>query len=339
MARIRRGFTLVELLVVIAIIGVLMSLLLPAVQTARESTRRTSCSNNFKQLGVALLNYESARKCLPTGADAKVWDTAPTLPQTFFRWSTFAQLTPYLEETAARNALDLSVPLYTNVAGVVSAQNRTGVALKISLFLCPTDAGEAVDAGFGPLNYAACTGDGTDGGSPFQTNGLFYINSRTRLRDISDGLSKTVAMSESILGTGNESMTANLNQVDKQTVYAYVFGTPLTDASCNSAVNFNWTNRRGFAWVNGEYRCGLFNNYLAPDSERIDCIASVLSTSDPAQIYAGYGWRGARSRHSGGVNILLADGSVHFVPDGVNQHIWQAISTRAGGEAVVDADP
>jgi prepilin-type N-terminal cleavage/methylation domain-containing protein/prepilin-type processing-associated H-X9-DG protein len=336
MWRTRNGFTLIELLVVIAIVGVLVALLLPAIQSVRESARRTSCSNNLKQLGLALAHYESARKSFPTGADSKIWEDGPTLPQTFYRWSTFAHLTPYLEEKAARNALDFSVPLFTNVAAVVAAQNRAGVALVIPSFLCPADIGTAVDTGFGPLNYAACTGDGTDGGSPFQTNGIFYINSKTRLRDITDGLSKTVALAESTLGSGAESFSGTVNKIDPQAAYAYVFGTPLTDSNCNSAVNFNWTNRRGYAWVNGEYRCGLFNNYLEPNAQRIDCMASVLNTSDPTQLYAAYGWRAARSRHAGGVNVSLADGSVHFIPDGVNQRIWQAISTRAGGEAVVD---
>jgi len=328
------GFTLVELLVVIAIIGVLIALLLPAIQSAREGGRRLSCANNLKQLGDALHNFESARKCLPTGADAKQWEAAPTLAYTFYRWSTFAHLTPYLEQTTAHNSLDLSVPLYTNIAAVVAAQNRAGVALVIPLFLCPTDDRAAVAAGFGPLNYTACAGDGSDGGSPFQTKVLFYVNSQTRMRDITDGTSKTIAMSESSLGTGNESFSSALDKVDKQTVYAYVFGTPLTDDACNSAFNFNWTNRRGFAWVNGEYRCGLFNNYLTPNSARIDCMATVLNTSDPAQLFAAYGWRAARSRHSRGVNILMADGSTHFASDGVNSTIWQGLSTRSGRESV-----
>jgi prepilin-type N-terminal cleavage/methylation domain-containing protein/prepilin-type processing-associated H-X9-DG protein len=329
-----RGFTLVELLVVIAIIGTLIALLLPAIQSVRESGRRVSCSNHLKQLGDALHNFESARKCLPTGADAKQWEAAPSLAYTFYRWSTFAHLTPYLEQTTAHNSLDLSVPLYTNIAAVVAKQNRAGVALVIPLFLCPADDGAAVAAGFGPLNYTACAGDGSDGGSPFQTNGLFYINSQTRIRDITDGTSKTIAMSESTLGTGSESFSSTLDKVDKQAVYAYVFGTPLTDDACNTASNFNWTNRRGFAWVNGEYRCGLFNNYLTPNSSRIDCMATVLNTSDPAQLFAAYGWRAARSRHSRGVNVLVADGSVHFAAEGIDSTVWRGLSTRSGKESV-----
>ena len=334
----RRGFTLVELLVVIAIIGMLVALLLPAVQVAREAGRRTSCTNNLMQLAVALHDFESARKFLPTGADSKPYEAAPNLAYTFYRWSTLAHLTPYLEETSAYNSLDLKVPLYTSIAATIAPQNRDAVKLVIPLFLCPSDISEPVSNIFGPTNYAACTGDGGGGGTPFATNGLFYVNSRTRLKDITDGTSKTIALSESTLGTGAESFSSSLGQVDRTTVYAYVFGTPLTDTGCATPINFNWTNRRGFAWVNGEYRCTLFNNYMPPNSEKIDCIATLLSATDPSVRYSGFGWRAARSRHSSGVNVAMADGSVRFVEERIDLPLWQALSTRAGNEVIEGSD-
>ncbi|HEY2760491.1 MAG TPA: DUF1559 domain-containing protein [Pirellulales bacterium] len=329
----RHGFTLVELLVVLAIIGVLIALLLPAIQAARESGRRTSCANNLRQLGDGLHGYESAHHVLPTGADSRQWPAGPALPYTMYRWSTFVYLLPYIEETSLYNSLDLTQPLYTNIFGSISLSNVDPLARVIPNLLCPSDTGQVPSAAFGPLNYAACTGDGLDGGSPFQTNGLFYINSHTRLRDVTDGLSKTIAMAESTLGTGGRSFTSQLEKVDHQTVYAYVFGTPLTDENCNAAINFNWTDQRSFSWANGEYRCGLFNNYLAPNSARVDCMASVLNTNDPNFSLAGYGWRTARSRHSWGVNLMMADGSVHFVAETIALTLWQALSTRAGGES------
>jgi prepilin-type N-terminal cleavage/methylation domain-containing protein/prepilin-type processing-associated H-X9-DG protein len=334
MGQSRRGFTLVELLVVIAIVGILVALMLPAVQMAREAARRMQCTNNLKQLGVGLLDFESARKVLPPGADSKRYDAAPTLAYTFYRWSTFAHLTPYLEELSTYEALDLKVPLYTSIAATIAPQNRNAVKLVIPLFLCPSDSSEPVDDGWGPSNYAACTGDGNGGGTPFDTNGLFFINSRTRLQDITDGTSKTITFSESTLGTGAESFTSSLAHVDTDTVYAYVFGTPLTDDGCAAPINFNWTNRRGFAWVNGEYRCGLFNNYRTPNSSKIDCIATLLTSIDPAVRYSGYGWRTARSRHMGGANVAFADGSVRFVEDLVDLTVWRALSTRSGNEVV-----
>ncbi len=197
-----RGFTLLELLVVVAIMGVLAALLLPAVQASRESARRTQCLNNLKQIGLAALDYEQARKYLPSGSEAKVYSLQPTFPQTFYRWSAFAHMAPFLEETAAYNALDLTVPLYMPPSYAIAPQNVAGVALVLSIFLCPTDLGNVVSTGFGPTNYTMCAGTGLGGGTPFNTDGLYYVNSQTQLKDITDGLSKTIAVSESILGVG-----------------------------------------------------------------------------------------------------------------------------------------
>ena len=142
--RFHCGFTLVELLVVIAIIGTLVALLLPAIQSARESARRTQCSNNLKQLGLALLNYESARHRFPPGADSKADPTNPQgTPYNFFRWSALAHLTPYMEQSAAYKSLDLTVPLY-GANQQVAEQNQAGVALLLPEFLCPSDRGQRV---------------------------------------------------------------------------------------------------------------------------------------------------------------------------------------------------
>ena len=106
------GFTLIELLVVIAIIGLLAVLLIPAIQAARANSRRTQCTNNLRQLGVALTNYEGARGRFPAGAVSRADPASPMTPHNFYRWSTLAQLTPYLEQTAVFNALDTKIPLY-----------------------------------------------------------------------------------------------------------------------------------------------------------------------------------------------------------------------------------
>ncbi len=160
------GFTLVELLVVIAIIGVLIAILLPAIQAARESARRTSCTNNLKQIGIAAHQFHDARGTFPVGAEAREYPAMKSLQWTFYRWSSLAHLTPYLEETNAFNALDLSVPLYVGTSGAVFSQNIVGVALVVPLFLCPSDEGQLVSPSFGPTNYAACAGTGVNGGSP-----------------------------------------------------------------------------------------------------------------------------------------------------------------------------
>ena len=107
--RTSAGFTIVELLVVVAVIGVLIALLLPAVQAARESARRMNCLSNLKQLGLALHHFESANKHYPTGAESREYAASPNHAYNFYRWSTFAHLTPYLEQTSIYKALDLSV--------------------------------------------------------------------------------------------------------------------------------------------------------------------------------------------------------------------------------------
>src|SRR6187399_1230366 len=123
------AFTMVELLVVIAIIGLLVALLLPAIQSAREAARRTQCLNNLKQLGVATHNYVSAEKHFPPGAVSKSYPGDPGHPQTFYRWSSLAHLLPYLENQSVRDLLDTSVPLYMPGAGYpISDRNKSGVA-------------------------------------------------------------------------------------------------------------------------------------------------------------------------------------------------------------------
>jgi prepilin-type N-terminal cleavage/methylation domain-containing protein/prepilin-type processing-associated H-X9-DG protein len=324
MRRGHGGFTLIELLVVIAVIGILVGLLLPAIQAARESARRMSCLNNLKQLGVASHNFYSARQCFPTGADAKAYPAAPTNAWTFYRWSTLAHLTPFVEESTVYKSLDLSVPLYgTNFA--VTPQNAAGVAMVIPLFLCPSDQQQALEPAFGPTNYAACSGSGVNGGTPVKTDGVFYVNSKTRTAEITGGTSKTALMSESILGRNS----ASAAPADPRLDYSFALAAPLTAAMCTNSHTWNLSDPRGFAWADGEYRCGLYNHTYPPNHLQTDCIGVVLG-GGPQFEYTPFGWRAARSRHPGGVNVLFADGSARFIDDTVDLSIWQAVSTRSG---------
>jgi prepilin-type N-terminal cleavage/methylation domain-containing protein/prepilin-type processing-associated H-X9-DG protein len=328
-----RAVTLIELLVVVAIIGLLVAMLLPAVQSARELARRTQCANNLRQLGLSLHNYESAKKHLPPGGESKIYEAQPTWVPNLYRWSALAHLTPYLEESTAYNSLDLTVPLFrSDKLGAIFDHNLQGVGLILPEFLCPSDRRERVSSIFGPTNYAACAGTGIGGGTPFDTDGLFYTNSRTRIADIADGVSKTVAFSEATLGEKYPA-GAQRSQVKQRLAYAFPKAPPLTEDACNAVkTSWNVNDPPGFAWVNGEYRSALYNHYWGPNAEEFDCIASRI-TFPFEEIYSAWGWRAARSYHPGGVNVLLADGSVHFVPDGVNGVIWKEISTRAGGES------
>jgi prepilin-type N-terminal cleavage/methylation domain-containing protein/prepilin-type processing-associated H-X9-DG protein len=320
----RRAFSLVELLVVIGIIGILVALLIPAIQASRAAASRTSCANNLRQLGIAAHNYESAHGYFPAGSVAREFPSDTKTPWTLYRWSALAMMTPYLENTAVFNALDLSFPLYANNLKV-HPKNADAIKIWVSEFLCPADELRYLTEGFAPTSYAACAGSGAAGGTPHDADGIFFINSETRMGMLTDGASKTALFSESILGDPQP------QSHDPQTEYKFSFLAPLTDELCNNASEWNVSDPRGFAWVNGEFRCTLYNHRATPNSATPDCMGVIIG--GPIQTrYAPYGWRTARSRHAGGVNLLLADGSLHFVSDTVDAGLWQSISTIAGGE-------
>jgi prepilin-type N-terminal cleavage/methylation domain-containing protein len=346
------AFTLVELLVVIAIIGVLVALLLPAIQSAREAARRTQCLNNLKQLGVALHNYVSAEKHFPPGSVSKTYPGQPNHPQTFYRWSSLAHLLPYMENQSVRDLLDISLPLYMPGAGYpIADRNKAGVAQLLPEFLCSSDLGQLVKTDWGPTNYVACAGSGAGGGTPFETDGVFYVNSVTTFANLTDGSSHTAAMSESLLGedTPLDSTTGFAGATPERN-YKFALGfsavADLTDTRCNGTKSFNATmgngnDPRGFAWCSGEYRCASYNHYYSPNAANFDCITSVTvdPTLPPQKLYSAYGWRTARSKHPGGVNLLNADGSARFIDNGISLAVWKAMSTRSGGDDTAADSP
>ena len=168
--------------------------------------------------------------------------------------------------------------------------------------------------------------------TPFAADGLCFLNSQVRAADVTDGLSKTVLASESMLGTGplaSDDRTAQSSQGS----YAFVTEVPLTAGICAAANSWNYLNQRGFSWANGEYRCAVYNHALPPNAAEMDCIANDTSSNEVARTLAVWGWRAARSRHPGGVHVTFADGAVRFVADAVDPAVWKAAATRAGGEA------
>ena len=331
----RRGVSLVELLVVIAIAGSLLAILVPAVQSARDSSRRTACINNLRQVGLANQNFESAKGHFPSGAISKEFSVAPWTPHNYYRWSALTQLLPFLENSKAHQAIDLDVPLY-GVDFQVLAENRDAVAVRIPEFLCPADQMELVNPRFGPTNYAACAGAGNGGGTPFRGDGIFFINSALRIPQIQDGLSQTVAFSESILGRTPPRNTPRAD-ADPRFVYGFARAAPLTEASCEATALWNFTQPRGFSWANGEYRSALYNHYWPPNSSRFDCISAVIS-GDVSEVHAAFGWRTARSWHANGVNAAYADGSARFLSNDTDLVTWRAIASRSGGELPARTD-
>lgn len=329
----RSGVTLVELLVVVAIIGVLAGLLLPAVQAARESGRRTACFNNLRQLGLGLANHESAKREYPVGSESRSFPAYRRVTPQHCRWSTLAHLAPYYEERALLDGLDRNVPLYIDLRpDAIAPQNKPIVKIVVPLFLCPSDRGSAVSPIFGPTNYATCAGSGGDG-TPYETDGLFFINSRTKPKDVGDGLSKTVAFSESLLG---DSASTSRDTVTPSNAYRFIMTAPLSEQACAATAVWNFSDPRGFAWANGEYRTTMYNHRLTPNDPTMDCMGVLVNppTSQVDRLYAAYGWRAARSRHPGGVNVAMADGSLRFVADDVDPAVWKAAATRAGGESL-----
>jgi prepilin-type N-terminal cleavage/methylation domain-containing protein/prepilin-type processing-associated H-X9-DG protein len=342
--RARRAFTLIELLVVIAIIAVLIGLLLPAVQKVREAAARAQCLNNMHQLGLAMHNYEGAVGKMPPAFPNTTPSAWAGLPPYFFSWSALALLNPYLEQTNIFNAMDLTQPIYMPSPPYnISPGNQFAVQQVVKLFLCPSDRTQPVanpgDYGvpvIGPTNYAVCVGTGTTNGgppfgSPLNSDGMFTAGFSFRVTDIIDGSSNTAMMSESLLGDGQENASGpmQLTPYQVQTMYAYTgFGTPLSDAACANATQWNVSNRRGFMWASGEMRCGSYNHYYTPNAPIYDCVTNDLTT------ITSMAFRAARSRHVNGVNVLFGDGGVRYVTQGVSLATWRAMSTRNGGEVL-----
>lgn len=342
--RCRRAFSLVELIVVISIIAILIALLLPAVQKVRQSAARTRCQNNLKQIGIALHNFESAQQNLPPVFPG-ISNTTAT-PGSFYTWSVLAQLNPYLEQTAIYGAMNLTEPLYVFPSLTISSDNIFGAEQTIKLFLCPADlmqpvAGPGPTYGatvLGPVNYAACIGSGTTSGGapygePWNADGMFQAGINGSFQQILDGLSNTAAFSESTLGTGPVSAHGAIPG-NPQNVYAYV-GT-VSPANCAGATTWNFENLRGFLWASGEIRCSSYNHFYTPNSLNCDCVTDT--TIHDAHPYTAVGLKAARSYHWGGVNLLLADGSVRFVTNEIQQSTWTALGTQAGNEVINDAN-
>jgi prepilin-type N-terminal cleavage/methylation domain-containing protein/prepilin-type processing-associated H-X9-DG protein len=330
----RQAFTLIELLVVIAIVSVLIAVLLPAVQKVREAANRVKCANNLKQIALATHHYESARGYFPPAFRGE------GNPLYFDSWSPLAELNPCLEQTAIYNQMDLTLQTYeANIPFNITAPNRFAVQQTVALFLCPSDRMEPV-AGpaygvpvLGPTNYAFCNGTGTNGGSPWDADGAFIAKRAMRASDMADGTSNTAMISESILGEGAESATGP-PPAPLSTVYAFLGGQVLNEATCANATLWNAYQRRGFMWASGEIRCASYNHYFPPNAAQSDCI--TYDVQPGPERYTALGWRAARSRHQGGVNLALCDGSVRFVVDAIVLDVWRSLATRAGNETVQD---
>jgi prepilin-type N-terminal cleavage/methylation domain-containing protein/prepilin-type processing-associated H-X9-DG protein len=309
----RRGFTLVELLVVIAIIGVLVALLLPAIQAARESARKSSCTNNLRQIGVALQNHHNSQGVFPRGRGGP-------FPLVF---SVHAYLLPYEEEQHLQDLIDFSAPPLT-FGAFSGAVNATAASTVIPFFLCPSDQGRVEGLAFGPTNYVACTGTGTVKYGHLGTggDGVFFDRSKIGLRKIPDGSSHTAAFCESLLGPGTSVMTTGTSPANPiLQVLELPGGSDTTPADCGNGVG-TWSSARGAKWINGHYGDTLYNHYYLPNTTDWDCGNGSHNKSIC----------GPRSMHPSGVQMMFCDGHVEFFLNEIDLGVWRAFATRDGRE-------
>lgn len=314
----RTAFTLVELLVCIAIIGTLVALLLPAVQAAREAARRSGCVNNLRQIGIALQNYESARKHFPAGR-------GDPLPGVF---STFAYLLPYVEHSTLKDQISFNQPPTTFTVGATvydGAINEAAATTRVNLFICPSDAAGGSISGsiYGATNYAANAGSGmVDLGNLKTADGVFFTASAIRFKDIVDGSSQTAAFSERLLGSGGI-ISGPASADSPHLMLQLAAGSDPTPTNCAAAAGDTFTER-GSKWILGNYGNTLYDHYYAPNPAEWDCM----------NIQQQKALLSARSSHPGGVNVQHCDGSVEFIGDDIAVAIWRAASTRNGHELV-----
>ncbi|MDA7874136.1 DUF1559 domain-containing protein [Rhodopirellula sp.] len=409
----KHGFTLVELLVVIAIIGVLVGLLLPAVQAAREAARRMSCSNNFKQIGLAIHNYHSAYKQLPTqhgGTGLRTgandwWEGSATTNHE--ELSAFVGLTPFFEQQALWEKISnpsaetvtpgFAIPTPTGMWSAMGTNPRTDRggfpsqeyvpwATEIPTLRCPSDPGSGAPA-LGRTNYAASAGDSCHRVQDFGAKegnlkpmsawravrytpvdrGFFQLKKEAKFRDVLDGLSNTIAMTEIITDLGdfdkrsaisvlnggdaggigsdgpqfNPKWCSDQGQINPEAPTFFC----QNDPNCNNPPQIvsNGTSARGMNWANA----------MAPNSQ-VWIIRPPNSETCMAGWYDNVGSLPASSRHQGGAHVLMGDGAVVFMTDSVESGdqnapvisyynkpgkaspygLWGALGSRSGKETI-----
>lgn len=312
----RSGFTLIELLVVIAIIAVLIALLLPAVQQAREAARRTQCKNNMKQLGLALHNYHDTHNRLPPGGIHNRDGHGASPTSTSWGPSWMPMILSYIDQGPLYNQFDFSVPRAANYGTVVSTQ--------IPAFRCPTDSNEKANwsntSSFARTNYAGNGGAGatfiTGDFDNFKRERGPFNWSRAygaRFADLEDGTSNTILLGEIIAGERSS---------DVRGAWAYPTGPFINGATRASSTSIN-------------PRIRLVPNGNALDDNRRDRPANCNADVDDRQLRCVAGGsdvvQTARSKHTGGVHVCLADGGIRFISENIDVNTWMNLLSMADG--------
>lgn len=333
-----RGFTLIELLVVIAIIAILIALLLPAVQQAREAARRTQCKNNLKQFGLAMHNYHDAHSMFPLGASARE-GSGYAFNDCFHNAN--VMLMPFFEQANLAQMVD---PL-------VSWENQSAVVARtvIASFVCPSAAspnpivseafqaasaaeGWSVGGTHGLSTYLYSRGAGhrwcRDGRQvPVTERGIFDINMASRIRDVTDGTSNTIAMGEGTAGSR----------------WSVCEGPGCTTPAVNPITQGTPTAKTG--WIvpqpnDDQHRAmlGAFTSIFGSTADRMNKIPVTDTNVSRASLDScaadGDSTSNYRSDHVGGAHFLMADGSTHFISENIDIGVFRALSTRGNGEVV-----
>ena len=333
----RHGFSLIELMVVVGITSILAGLLLPAVQASREAARNAQCKNNLKQIGLALQAYISANQCFPTAITHRLSSPGKKY---YGLYSPQCRLLPYLDQTPLYASINFDCGTWPPFGDSYKAGppwealelwkfNATAARTQIGLFLCPSDGGPFRSSG---NNYRGNVGVGpmyqTWVETPDSGNGLFPEVGWVAISWVPDGLSHTLAFSERVRGSGSES-----RRDPERDLFPRLGGVHTADPlliACRIAARpqsqrdgFVFSGRYWF-WTGRERT--LYNHAQTPNGSIPDCTYGALT---PAIDMAT-----ARSRHPGGVNALMADGSVRFASSGIDQAVWRGLGTRNGRELV-----
>ncbi len=341
----RAGLTLIEVLVVLAIIGILVGLVVPAVQSSREASRRLLCENNLKQIGLALQQFQSAHGHFPPAAPGQRRKDGETYgPHSH---APHVMLLPFLDQVPIYATLNFSLHF-----GDLCAQpdNETARTSHLAVFLCPSESSPLLSGPTGPNSYRANVSP-----SPYFWDlevsdslveypggggGAFTFLHTIGPANFTDGLSTTAMMSERLMGDGRDS----------------VF-TPNRDDWCLgwSDINYPPVDRLvplcqrlppgvpphissgGHTWFCADFEWTWYNHTVTPNWRGPGCKVDRCDILPEFSSNHG-GIFGANSAHNGGVNCLLGDGSVRFVRDSIDLRVWRALSTRAGGESLGSSD-